>query len=102
MHKERRLRIPEHLPVGEQIIIDPEEVKAEPQALRHMGDEVTEQMDYTPGKFSKRLIIRRKFVKRDEPQKAPIFAELHTLQDRGLPAPGLLAHIIVSKYRDHL
>lgn len=99
---QRKPRIPENLPVGEQIIIDPEEVKAAPEDYRHMGDEVTEQLDYAPAKFSKRLIIRRKYVKRDEPHQAPIIAQLDTLAERSLAAPGLLAQIIVAKYCDHL
>lgn len=99
---ERKPRIPEHLPVGEEIIVDPEEVKADPAAYRHIDNEVTEQLDYTPAKFSKRRIIRRKWVKRDEAHKAPIIADLDTLAQRSIAAPGLLAQIIVAKYCDHL
>ena len=33
---ERKPRIPEHLPVGEEIIVDPEEVKADPAAYREI------------------------------------------------------------------
>lgn len=99
---ERKPRIPEHLPVSEEVVIDPDEVKAQPQAYRQMGEEITEQLDYTPARFSKRRIIRRKYVKRDESHKAPIIAELDTLAERSLAAPGLLAQIIVGKYCDHL
>ena len=99
---ERKPRIPDDLPVSEEIIVDPEEVKTTPQAYRQMGEEITEQLDYTPAKFSKRRIIRRKYVKCDEPHQAPIIAPLDTLAERSLAAPGLLAHIIVSKYCDHL
>ena len=99
---ERKPRIPDHLPVSEEIIVDPDEVKAAPDAYRHVNDEVTEQLDFTPAKFSKRLIIRRKYVKRDEPHTAPIIADLDTLAERSIAAPGLLAQIIVAKYCDHL
>lgn len=99
---ERKPRIPEHLPVGEEIIIDPAEVLAEPDAWRRIGEEVTEQLDYTPAKFSRRRIVRRKYVKRDEGHKAPVIAALDTLAERSLAAPGLLAQIIVAKYCDHL
>lgn len=99
---ERRPRLPDDLPVGEEIIVDPEEVKARPEAYRQMGEEITEQLDYTPARFSRRRIIRRKYVRRDEPHQAPVIAALDTLQERSLAAPGLLAHIIVSKYCDHL
>jgi transposase len=100
--EERKPRLPENLPVGEEIIVEPAEVKAEPQAYRHMGDEVTEQLDYTPAKFSKRRIIRRKYVKRDAAHQAPVIAALDTLAERSLAAPGLLAQIIIAKYCDHL
>ena len=99
---ERKPRLPEHLPVGEEIIVDPAEVQADPTAWRQMGQEVTEQLDYTPARFSKRRIIRRKWVRRDEPQRAPVTAPLDTLAERSLAAPGLLAQIIVAKYCDHL
>jgi transposase len=99
---ERKPRIPDDLPVSEELIIDPEEVKATPQAYRQMGEEVTEQLDYTPAKFSKRRIIRRKWIKCDEAHRAPVIARLDTLAERSLAAPGLLAQIIVAKYCDHL
>ncbi len=100
--KTRELRVPGHLPVSERLVIEPEEVKANPAAYRHVRDEVTEQLDYAPGRFTRRLIVRPKYVKRDEPLAAPIIAKLAVLQDRSKAAPGLLAQIIVSKYCDHL
>lgn len=99
---EREPRIPEHLPVSEQIIIDPDEVKAAPQAYRHISDEVTEQLDYQPASYTKRVIIRRKFAKRNNPYAPPIIAELPVLMERCKAGPGLLAHIIVSKYCHYL
>lgn len=81
--KEREARIPEHLPVVEEVI-EPEPVKAAPEAWRCMGEEVTEQLDYEPAKFLRRRIIRRKYVKRKEPHQSPLFAPLTTLQERSL------------------
>lgn len=99
--KEREARVPEHLPVVEEII-EPQEVQAAPEAWRWMGEEVTEQLDYEPAKFLRRRIIRRKYVKCDEAHLPPVIAPLNTLQERSLAAPGLLAAIIVGKYCDHL
>jgi transposase len=93
--------VPEHLPVVEEVI-DPEPVKACPQAWRCIGEEVTEQLDYAPAHFFKRRIVRRKYARRDHPFAAPILAPLCTLQDRCIAAPGLIAAIIVGKYVDHL
>jgi transposase len=97
----REARVPQNLPAIEQII-DPEEVKAEPEQWRQIGEEVTEQLDYEPGRFLRRRLIRRKFVKREAPHAAPVIAELNTLQERSIAGPGLLAQICVSKYCDHL
>lgn len=100
--KERAARLPEDLPVLEEII-DPEPVKADPGAWRQMGQEISEQLDYQPARFFRRRLIRRKYVKRQEPEAAPIIAPLPaSLQERCIAAPGLLAQILVSKYCDHL
>jgi transposase len=100
--KDRTLHLPEHLPLIEQVI-DPEPVKAQPEAWRCIGQEVSEQLDYEPGRFLRRRIVRRKYVHRTATDRAPIIAPLPaSLRERGLAAPGLLAHVLVSKYCDHL
>jgi transposase len=100
--KERVQRLPDNLPVVEEVI-DPEPVKATPEQFRCIGQEVSEQLDYEPGRFLRRRLIRRKYVQRTNPDFAPLIAALpERLLDRSLPAPGLLAHILVSKYCDHL
>lgn len=100
--RERAPRLPQNLPVVDQVI-DPEPVQADPQAWRHIGEEVSEQLDYEPARFFRRRLIRRKYVKRSEAHLAPIIAALPpSLQERCIAAPGLLAQIIVSKYCDHL
>jgi transposase len=99
---ERTARLPEHLPVVEEVI-DPEPVKTQPEQWRCIGQEVSEQLDYEPARFLRRRTIRRKYVSRLEPERAPVIAPLpECLQERSLAAPGLLAHILVSKYCDHL
>lgn len=99
--KEREARVPQDLPATEEIII-PKEVQAAPEQWRQIGQERTEQLDYQPARFFRRVLIRQKFVKREAPHEAPIIAELNTLQERCIAAPGLLAQITVSKYCDHL
>jgi len=100
--KERTPRLPEDLPVVEQVI-DPQPVQAAPQAWRCIGEEVSEQLDYEPGRFLRRRLVRRKYVHRTDRDQAPLIAPLpERLRERGLAAPGLLAHILVSKYCDHL
>jgi transposase len=99
---ERRPRLPEHLPVVEQVI-EPEEVRAEPQAWRRIGEEVTEQLDYEPARFLRRRTVRPKYVRRGDMEHPPVIAPLPpSLQDACLAAPGLIAAVIVAKYCDHL
>jgi transposase len=99
---QRRERWPKDLAV-EQEIIEPTEVRENPEAFRCIGEEVTEMLDYQPAKFFRRQIIRRKFVRRGQSDLAPpVIAPLPDLQQRCIAAPGLLAQIIVSKYCDHL
>ncbi len=99
---EGRPRIPEHLPVKE-VIIEPEEVQASPQDWLCIGEEVTDQLDYAPASFTRLRLIRRKYVHRTHKELPPIIAPLSpTLQERCMAAPSLLAHAMVSRYRDHL
>jgi transposase len=95
-------RLPEHLPVVEEIL-EPEPVKSQPEAWRCIGQEISEQLDYEPARFLRRRVVRRKYVHRTDADRAPVIADLPPrLQERNLAGPGLLAHILVSKYCDHL
>ncbi|WP_309401039.1 IS66 family transposase [Cerasicoccus maritimus] len=100
--KHNQPRLPDHLPV-EETVLDPDEVKAAPDAWRLMGQEVSEQLDYQPARFFKRRLIRRKFARKDMPYQPPLIAPLPPgLQERCLAAPSLIAHVVASKYIDHL
>ena len=99
--KERESRWPENLIVVE-TILDPEPVKADPQAWRFIGEEVSEQLDYEPAQFIRRRLIRRKYVQRREVDAVPIIAPPPMLQERCTVTPGLIAQILVGKYCDHL
>ena len=100
--KARVPRLPDNLPVIEEVI-DPEPVKAQPEQWRCIGQEVSEQLDYEPGRFLRRRVVRRKYVHRSDLDRAPIVAPLPpTLQERCIGTAALLAYILVSKYCDHL
>jgi transposase len=102
IRKVRAPRLPENLPVVEEVI-EPASVQQQPEAWRCIGQEVSEQLDYEPARFLRRRIIRKKYVHRTEVDAVPVIAPLpERLLDRCLPAPGLLAHLLVSKYCDHL
>lgn len=92
-----RLPLPKHLPRIEQII----EPTVSTEGLVCIGKEITEELEYTPGKFFVNQYIRPKYAK---PQgQGIIIAELPTRPiDKGIAGPGLLASILVEKYCDHL
>ena len=98
----RQPRCPDDLPV-EVEVIDPAPVTENPSLWRQIGEEVSEQLDYEPGRFLKRRLIRRTWVRRDELDAVPLTAPLPPkLLERGILAPGLLAHVLTGKYVDHL
>ena len=89
------------LPVTD-VIIDPEAVKADPQAWRCMGEEVTKLINYNPGSFNCERLIRRKYVRLEAAYEAPIIAPLPTLQDRCIATPKLIAHTLSNRFELHL
>ena len=56
--KSRAPRLPDHLPVIEEVI-EPELVKAAPEQWRCIGQEVSEQLDYEPARFLRHRTIRK-------------------------------------------
>lgn len=100
--KAKTPRLPDNLPVVEEVI-DPEPVKAAPEQFRQIGQEVSEQLDFEPARYFRRRVVRRTYVSKTEPEKAPVTAPLPpTLQERCIATPALLAHLLVSKFCDHL
>lgn len=70
-------------------------------ALRRIGEDVSEKLDFTPGTFAVHRHIRGKWVCGDCQTliQAPVAP---AIIDKGIPTPGLLAHVAVSKHADHL
>jgi transposase len=100
--RERAPRLPEHLPVIEEVI-EPAPVRAQPELWRRIGEEVSERLDYEPARFLRRRTVRPKYVQRGLIDAVPVVAPLpDSLLERSLVSPGLLAQIVVSKYCDHL
>ena len=96
-----RKPLPEHLAREEQILdLDAAACEECGGALAAIGEEVSEQLDYRPASFFVRRTVRPKYacrgcetVKTAPLPPAPI--------DKGAAGPGLLAHVLVSKYADH-
>ena len=95
-------RIPDDLPV-ERVIIVPDEVKENPELYKKIGEETLEELDVTPTRFFKRLIIREKYVKIADRLAPPVVAPApQKLIPNSYATDGLIRYIILSKYCDHL
>ncbi|MFC1762965.1 IS66 family transposase, partial [Planctomycetota bacterium] len=72
------------------------------EGMRCIGEDITEILEYIPAGFYVRKIIRRKYAQGDG-SGTVVMAPLPALPiEKGRPGPGVLAHIITSKYCDHL
>lgn len=92
-----RNALPEHLPVRE-VIIEPEE---DTTGLKKIGEEISETLEYTPASLIKRRTIRPKYAKKKG--EGVLIADLASRPiDKAIVEACLLAHILVSKYVDHL
>jgi transposase len=69
--------------------------------LRPLGEDISEVLEYVPARFKVIRTVRPKLscacCSRILQEPAP-----HRAIDRGLAGPGLLAHVLVAKYADHL
>ena len=98
----RAPRIPEHLPVTEQILTPPE-VLADPSAWRRIGEETREQLHYQRGRFSRIRTVRPKYVRIGDPLAKPVIAPLPpSLQDRCIATPSLIAEVLDNRFTCHL
>lgn len=69
--------------------------------LRHLGEDVSEVLEYAPARFKVIRHVRPKWVCRCCEYIAQVPAPSRPIA-RGLAGPGLLAHVLVSKFVDHL
>jgi len=100
--KSARRPLPEHLP--REVRKYPPKQSACPDcggALKHLGEDVSEMLEYVPARFKVIRQVRPKLacaccerIVQAEAPSRPIA--------RGVAGPGLLAHVLVSKYCDHL
>lgn len=121
-NKPVRQPLPAHLEVQE-VLLEPEEIKQDPAAWKKIGEERTEELDWTPARFIKRVYVRPKYVRvesqpvaqpsdlvdevwaemQGQEKKAVVIARLPSrLIEKGFPGAGLLTQVVLSKYADHL
>ena len=96
-----RKPLPDHLDRQDEVLSAGDECGECGGSLRQIGEDITEELEYVPGRFVVRRIIRPRMactcceaVSQAQLPSRPI--------ERGRPGPGLLAHVLVGKYCDHL
>src|SRR5713226_2059933 len=100
--KPTRRALPDHLPRQMRTHVPKETVCPQCQGeLRKLGEDVSEMLEYVPASFVVIRHVRTKLsctkcdcIVQAEAPSRPI--------ERGVAGPGLLAHVLVSKYADHL
>jgi transposase len=97
----KRRPLPDHLVRDETVLTAGTACASCGGRLKQLGEDVTEELNYVPGRFVVNRIVRprmacaccERIVQAPLPSR-PI--------ERGRPGAGLLAHVLVSKYADHL
>ena len=100
LHPVRRA-LPEHFPREEIVHETPCTCPACGGALRRLGEDVSEMIEYVPGRYQVIRHVRPK-LSCSQCQKIVQAAAPSRPIARGLAGPGFLAHVLVSKYADHL
>ncbi len=86
----------------EETVIEPDEVKADPQAYERIGEESAEEIKIDPPRFYRHRIVRPKYRRKADRSKAPVVAPAPLRVVEGLASHSLLCYIVVAKYLDHL
>ncbi|KAB8044560.1 IS66 family transposase [Janthinobacterium aquaticum] len=100
--KSVRRPLPDHLPRDEKMYAPPGEAcPACGGGLHHLGEDAAEQLEWIPGSFRVIRHVRPKLACKccDTIVQAP--APSRPIA-RGIAGPGLLAHVLVAKFADHL
>jgi transposase len=82
-----------------EIVIEPEEVKAQPDGWKKISEERTSQLDWVAPKIIKRVIIRPRYVKAERFALAPLPPQPI---EQGMVGPRLLTEIVINKFEYHL
>ena len=97
-----RSPLPAHLR-REETILEPANI---PEGSKKIGEEVTEELEYTPPELFVKKYVRPKYI---IPQSSvSVNAEIIIASmpirplEKGIAGPGLLAQVVIDKYVDHL
>ena len=95
-----RMSLPTHLPVVE-TVIEPDE---DTTGMVCIGNEITEELDYTPAKLHINRIIRPKYITKEDQKgnQSQVIAELNRPIPKCIASAALLSMIFTDKYVYHL
>ena len=98
--KPKRKPLPPNLSRNKEVLSPGETCKCGGD-LRTIGEDVTEELEYIPGRFVVNHIVRPRMACKccEKIVQAPLPSRPI---ERGRPGAGLLAHVLVNKYADHL
>jgi len=99
--KPRRKPLPADLPRNEEVLSPGDACGKCGGRLKTLGEDVTEELEYVPGRFVVNRFVRPRMACAccEAICQAPLPSRPI---ERGRPGPGLLAHVLVNKYADHL
>ncbi len=92
-----RMKLSADLPRVE-VIIEPQENVT---GLKKIGEEITEELEYKPGQLYVQRYVRPKYALPKD-QGIVIGRLPNRPIEKGVAGPGLLAHVAISKFMDHL
>ena len=99
-----RQRLPQHLERRQVVYELPtadQQCPACQAQLTRIGDETSERLEYVPASL---VVLEERCAKYACPKGCTVRTAVKPMQpiEKGLPGPGLLAYVAVSKYADHL
>jgi len=96
-----RKPLPDHLDREDEVLSPGDACGGCGGTLRQVGEDITEELDYIPGHFVVRRFIRPRMACTccEAFAQAPLPSRLI---ERGRPGPGLVSHMLIGKYCDHL
>lgn len=98
-----RQKLPEHLEVVEIVIAPPEISGESAESLVRIGEDVSETLEWRAASMVRVRIVRPKFAFKGEPERGVISMPAPDAPlRRSMGGPGLIAHVLTSKYADHL
>ena len=97
-----RKPLPDHLPRDEKVYLPPGDAcPACGGGLRYLGEDVAEQLEFVPASFRVVRHVRPRLACSCWDAIAQQAAPSRPIE-RGIAGPGLLAHVLVAKFADHL